>query len=376
MSVVQCITAHSRRDTRVRDRQVTTLRDALNVKVALFVQDGLGNEIVDGETRVYDTGLKPPDRLRRVTLGAGRMWYAVARASPKIAHFHDPEFLPWALLLRMRGMKVIYDVHEDYPQAARSRPYLPKAFRPAVAFAFSGLEWVCARAFDAVVAATPAIAERFPPHKTVLVQNFPILQELVAPEPTDYSTRPPHFAYIGGITAIRGTAQMIEGLAHLTGPTARLQLAGKFVPASYEADLSGLPGWERVDFLGWADRPAVARLLGNVRAGLVLFLPEPNHVRAQPNKMFEYMAAGLPVIASDFPLWREIVEGAGCGLLVDPEDPAAIAGAMQWILDNPEEAEAMGRRGREAVETRYNWDAEAEKLVALYRRLLDREATG
>jgi hypothetical protein len=86
--------------------------------------------------------------------------------------------------------------------------------------------------------------------------------------------------------------------------------------------------------------------------------------------MFEYMAAGLPVIASDFPLWREIVDGAGCGLLVDPMDPRAIAEAMQWIIDHPEEAAEMGRRGRAAVEHTYNWEAESTKLVELYRRLL------
>jgi glycosyltransferase involved in cell wall biosynthesis len=131
-----------------------------------------------------------------------------------------------------------------------------------------------------------------------------------------------------------------------------------------------MPGWARVDFHGWADRPAVARILASCRGGLVLFHPEPNHVTAQPNKMFEYMAAGLPVIASDFPLWREIVDGAGCGLLVDPMDPAAIARAMQWIIDHPEEAAEMGRRGRAAVEHTYNWEAESTKLIELYRRLL------
>jgi hypothetical protein len=88
--------------------------------------------------------------------------------------------------------------------------------------------------------------------------------------------------------------------------------------------------------------------------------------------MFEYMAAGLPVIASDFSLWREIVDGSGCGLLVDPMDPEAIAEAMQWILEHPAESEAMGRRGRQAVKERYNWEQEAKKLIRLYRRLLEK----
>ncbi|QYX56780.1 glycosyltransferase [Roseovarius sp. SCSIO 43702] len=82
------------------------------------------------------------------------------------------------------------------------------------------------------------------------------------------------------------------------------------------------------------------------------------------------MGAGLPVIASDFPLWRQIVDGAGCGLLADPQDPRAIARAMDWILDNPDEAEEMGRRGKHAVETTYNWPTEAEKLVAFYNERL------
>ena len=82
------------------------------------------------------------------------------------------------------------------------------------------------------------------------------------------------------------------------------------------------------------------------------------------------MAAGLPVIASDFPVWRAIVDGAQCGLLVDPLDEQAIASAMRWMLDHPEEAEAMGRRGRAAVEQQFNWDHEASTLIAFYRKQL------
>ena len=86
--------------------------------------------------------------------------------------------------------------------------------------------------------------------------------------------------------------------------------------------------------------------------------------------MFEYMSVGLPVIVSGFPLWRRIVDEAGCGLPVDPLNPQAIADAMVWILDHPAEAEAMGRRGREAVEKYYNWETETDKLAALYKKLL------
>jgi glycosyltransferase involved in cell wall biosynthesis len=109
-------------------------------------------------------------------------------------------------------------------------------------------------------------------------------------------------------------------------------------------------------------------MFARARAGLVVLHPAPNHVNGRPNKLFEYMSAGLAVIASHFPLWREIVEDARCGICVDPLDASAIAGAMRRLADGDEAAE-MGRRGREAVQSRFNWDSEAPKLLDLYARL-------
>jgi glycosyltransferase involved in cell wall biosynthesis len=85
--------------------------------------------------------------------------------------------------------------------------------------------------------------------------------------------------------------------------------------------------------------------------------------------LFEYMAAGLAVVAADLPLCREVVESAGCGLVVDSRDPAAIAGAIRWLFEHPAEAKTMGQRGRVAIEQRYTWQAESRALLALYDRL-------
>jgi hypothetical protein len=364
-------TVHSRGDTRIRVKEAASLKRALDEDIALYVQDGKGEgECGKTRVRVVDTGAPSQGRLRRMLLGGMGMYRAVRWARPRIAHFHDPELIPVGILLKLNGARVVYDIHEDVPRQILSKHWIPAWLRRPVSWAAAGVEWVAARAFDGIVAATPTIARRFPAHKTVTVQNFPILDELVTPESVPYAQRPHHFAYVGGITPIRGSREMVRAIARLADDSARLQLAGGFSPAGHGHELAAEAGWARVDFHGWAGRPEVARLLGSVRAGLVLFLPLPNHVDAQPNKMFEYMAAGLPVIASDFPLWREIVDGAACGLLVDPDRPEAIAEAMQWILDHPDEAEAMGQRGRKAVEERYNWENEAEKLVRFYRELL------
>lgn len=313
----------------------------------------------------------PPARSRRYrALTLSRVAFREAlQTDASVYHFHDSELIPVGMALRARGKHVIYDVHENLPDAILSKPYLPIATRRVVAEGARLAERGMARVASAVVAATPAIARRFPPSKTVTVQNFPLLSELVARSPRPFSERPLRVVYTGGITEARGAVEMVEAIGK-TIADCRLTLVGKFDRAHTEQGARQDQGWQQVDFHGWQPRSELPGLLSDARVGLVLFHPEPNHVEAMPNKLFEYMSAGLPVIASNFPLWRSIVEEAECGLLVDPLDSGAIAQAIDWMLAHPEEAEAMGRRGRIAVEERYNWDREAEKLVNLYRRLL------
>jgi glycosyltransferase involved in cell wall biosynthesis len=238
------------------------------------------------------------------------------------------------------------------------------------------VEWFGAKAFDAIVPATPKIAARFPASKTVTIQNFPIATEMLYPAPIPYVERPQAFAYVGVIAAIRGAVEMVRSFELLDDiPGARLDLAGAFSPHGLDKTLQAIPGWASVNYHGQVSRKQVAYILGGERAGLILFHPLPNHIDAQPNKMFEYMSAGIPVIASNFPLWKEIIEGAECGICVDPLDPEEIAGAIRWIIEHPAEAEQMGKNGRKAVEERYNWCMEEKKLLRFYEEII-RQRTG
>lgn len=364
-------TGHPPFDTRIFHKQAKTLVQA-GYDVTLIAQHE-NDEVVDGVKIIALP--KPRNRVARMLCLAWRAFCLARRERAAIYHFHDPELIPIGLLLKLRGRPVIYDVHEDVPKQILSKDWIPRPLRRLVAGATRVAEALASLVFDGIVAATPAIAKRFPPHKTVVVQNFPILKELVAPESTPYQNRPAKIIYIGGITAIRGIREMVQATSLVPESlNARLVLVGAFSPPSLEAEVRGLFGWERVEFVGWQDRASVARLLGEARAGLVVLHPRPNYLNAWPVKLFEYMSAGLPVIASDFPLWREIVNGVGCGLLVNPLDPKAIAKAIQYLLTHPEEAEEMGRRGQQAVQERYNWDTEKEKLLLLYRRLVENGA--
>jgi glycosyltransferase involved in cell wall biosynthesis len=365
--IIHFTTVHPRDDSRIRSKEMATLARAFGGDVRLYVQDGRGNEIdPDLGYRIVDTGPRLR-RIPRMVAGAWRMVRAVARARPAVAHFHDPELLPWALLLRLRGIKVVYDVHEDMPEQVKHNPGLPplaqKMLPPFVAVA----EWIGARLINGIVAPTVTITDRFQAKKSILVRNFPILEELHTPNATPMRERPAEFAYVGYISEVRNIYAMVEAAARLRDRDARLRLVGTFAIEETENRAKAMPEWASVRFDGWASRREVAAALGDARAGLVVLRPVAHEMLTLPIKLFEYMAAGLPVIASDFPLWRRIIEDAGCGLLVDPLDVGAIADAMRWILDHPDEAEAMGQRGRRAVEERFNWNHEAAILTAFYR---------
>jgi len=284
-----------------------------------------------------------------------------------IYHFHDPELIPAGVLLKLMGKRVIYDVHEDLPRQMLKKDWLPAYMRRVIGRIMGTLEQWSALKLDGIVAATPAIAKRFPSHKTITVHNFPILKEF---QPSNRTcTERKWFAYVGGLENIRGVTEMVRAMELLPSESgARLMLAGKFDPPGLLDEVRRLPGWQHVTHLGWQSRAGVAGLLSSVRAGLVVLHRYPHFLESYPIKLFEYMAVGIPVIASDFPLWRSIVEKEGCGILVDPHDPTAIAKALDWVLQNPEQAKAMGRRGVSAVRARYNWKQEELKLTAFYQR--------
>ena len=151
----------------------------------------------------------------------------------------------------------------------------------------------------------------------------------------------------------------------------RLAIGGKFLETGFEKEVKSLPGWNQTDELGFLNRQAVKDLLAESIAGLVTLYPVNNYLDSLPVKMFEYMSAGIPVIASDFPLWREIIEKNKCGICLNPKDPQAIAAAMDYLATNPEMAMQMGKNGRKTVERIYNWNQEEPKLILLYRKLFN-----
>ena len=364
MKVAHLTSAHPRHDIRIFVKECTTLA-AAGHEVTLIVADGLGEEIRNG-VRFHDVGPKTGGRFARMTGTTSRVYQAALALRPDIVHFHDPELIPAALRLKQAGIKVIYDVHEDMPRQILAKHWIPGAIRPLVSGSFETVEDWAAKRFDAVVTSTPHIRNRFARlgGRVLDVCNFPILEELVRDTPWD--SRKNEVCYIGGISRIRGIEPIV---AALPDTATRLNLAGIWSETDLRAQLEVQPGWARVNDLGVLDRKGVAQVLAQSKIGLVTLFPTPNYVDALPIKLFEYMAAGMPVIASDFPVWREIVDDAGCGVLVDPQDPHAIAAAINSLMADEERMYQLGEAGKQAVLKKYSWAAEGRKLVDLYAQL-------
>ncbi|QUY52822.1 glycosyltransferase family 4 protein [Psychrobacter pacificensis] len=357
---------HSRFDIRIYQKECRSLTQKYDV--FLIVADGLGDEIKDGVS-IIDVG-KFKGRKNRMLNAPKALFKKAIELDADLYHLHDPELLPIALKLRRVGKVVVFDAHEDFPKQVLSKHYLNTHVAKLISISIKYYEnYVCSK-LDAVVTATPSIRDKFAKHtkKVVDINNYPLLGELQSIN-KDWANIVEEIAYVGGISKIRGIQEAVEALS-LTKTKTKLNLVGRFSDQQTYSLAQASSGWQYVDELGQLDREQVKRILERSIAGLVTFLPVPNHIDAQPNKMFEYMSAGIPVIGSNYPLWVNIIEGNDCGICVDPENPTAIAQAIDKLVSNKDLAEAMGKNGIKAVNEKYNWAIEEKKLFKLYDELL------
>lgn len=363
-SICHLTSAHDVNDVRIYEKECRSLAK-FGYNVTIVAPDTHKVALNDVQMALFSPS---QSRLGRFTITQGRLLIKAIHTRSFVYHFHDPDILLLALLLKLLGKRVIYDVHEDYSASIIDKDWIPHVLRNLLSFCWNFVEKLTAKFFiDYIVAATPKIYSNFTNCRAILIQNFPSLHTNMN-SPTPHSQRPRWILYHGVLSEKRGLLQLLSSLSLLPSDV-RLQLAGQANDNFFFSQLTRHPMWKRVDFHGLLSRSKIEELACKCRVGALLFHPTPNHIASQPNKLFEFMGMGLPIVCSNFPLWDDIVASNNCGFTTDPLSPDAIALSISNIISDPESAEAMAANGLKAVKLKYNWPSEEAKLLSLYNSL-------
>jgi len=368
ITIAHLSSVHPARDVRILQKECSSLVQA-GYQVTLVIPHDQ-SEVVNG---VQILALpKPRQRFQRMTQTAWQVYRTALTLNADLYHLHDPELLPWGQLLRLSGKPVIYDMHENVPAALLTKPWLRPWLRSAVAALQQITERVWLTGLNVIFAETSYAPIYHWVKRSTIVLNMPLVDHLLALSASKQAH--PTVSYIGGVSAIRGSSVTVEALSLLKqqGRTVHWECIGPatnthLVELQARISAEGLNG---IRFYGYLPATEGWPLIARCHIGLAILQPVPNYRESYPTKLFEYMALGLPVITSNFPLYQAIVEKEQCGLCVDPTSPAAVAQAIAWLFDHPAEAQAMGERGRQAVRERYNWQHEQHKLLEFYAESL------
>ncbi len=322
--------------------------------------------------------------IKAVPTSAGRLkrmlhttWHVYRRSLKECAQiyqFHDPELIPVGLALQLLHRRhVIYDVHENVPDTILGKHYIPRRLRKVMAAAFDQFERQAAKMFSAIVTANEDISERFKnsSNPVLSIHNYAEAEEFSdsSHDTSRYESGLIFHSAASERTAFPAVVRAIELIPSKFNlkliasgvTTAEADAAARLVPISISPRICAVGKLSREDMVQTYLRCAVS---------LVFYAESRNHSSVRANRLYESLAAAAPVIVSDFPEWRELVESIGCGLAVNPSSPQEIAEAIQYLSAHPTEAAEMGRRGRQAFLQSFSWTHESNRLLELYDMLV------
>ncbi|MEW9698211.1 glycosyltransferase [Paenibacillus sp. SI8] len=367
--VVHLTTVHHPLDTRIYHKECSSLaRNGFDVTLIAPYNEDLDN-LAKAPFHLI-TQKKSSNRWLRMTRDVWRVYRIAKEMRADVYHFHDPELLLIGVLLKKKHNHVVYDVHEDYETGIMQKKYLPRFVRLIASKIFRAVEMACAKRFE-ICLAEKYYKEKFP--NGALVLNYPIIDpvEKHSPNPEDHSMTVDeqiHLLYTGNVTEDRG-ALIHAQLADL--PNVHMHYVGKC--SKNVADnilLAAGEGSKRVHMRGvesFVNREEIDHTYkqGHWHAGIALFPPTEHYMKKELTKFFEYMNAGLPLLCSNFPSWKEFVDKHKCGITVDPYDKEAVSKAIMYLKNNPEEAAQMAQNGRKAV-MELSWTSQEQILVDFY----------
>lgn len=368
IKVCHITSAHPRDDVRIFHKECESLSNA-GYEVYLVER---GESCNSNGIHIIGIGSVATNRARRMIIGTLKAYKKAVDIDADIYHIHDPELLPYALKLKRRGKIVIFDSHEHTAESILEKTYLPRVVRYPIYKIYELYQTAVCRKLDCIISVTPHIVDYFVDRRCrcICISNYPKLHH------TSVATRinqTRQIVFAGGISPQWNHANIIKAIENISD--CRYCLCG---PASsdYLDMLKSLNNWKAVDYLGIVPHDMVPQLLAKSQIGVALLTPGRNtgfKLGTMGNtKIFEEMYAGLPVICTDFTLWKDFIDRYNCGICVNPADVDAISEAIQYLLTHTEKAIEMGENGKLAVEKEFNWNIEGEKLIDLYADLCEK----
>lgn len=371
MRICMLTTTHRPHDGRIFEKEAKSLTK--EHEIIIIAPSEYGGIEENGDVKIVAVRKPASNLLHPLTLW--RVLRAGLGEECDVIHCHEPDALIAALLLKaVKGRKVVYDIHEHWPSEIPFDLGVPNAsvLTRVLESVLSRGEVLLSRFADARIAVSESVAERFRGNGTepVIVSNYSVAES--APPPALPAGGNCNVVYMAGnMQLFHGIRECISAMSKVTAkyPDLSLTLVGN-VREDIGAIAAKTEPRPEITLTGYLPYREMYEALRAGCIGLLIFQPDYyNAYIGLPNKLFDYMLCGLPVVASDFPEIRNVVGETGCGMLVDPTDPAAIAEAIICLLEHPEEARRMGENGRRAVFERYNWGEMEKRLLGLYRSL-------
>jgi glycosyltransferase involved in cell wall biosynthesis len=367
VKVCHVISGYYRNDTRIFLRQCKSL-SKYSYDVSILANDGLGYEVID-DISIYSTEKIWKRGAFLFLFAKYQFKKAALKINADIYQIHSPELIMLGLYLKKKGKTVIYDAHEDMPNHILEKEWIPLYFRKIVSVIVSNYMNYSLRVFDEIVSPHSHVVNYFNKRglRATSIANFPLVNQIDDLTFEKYISNSNLLCYSGTVYSYSNQEYILEAMEDL--PNVHYQIAGYFDETYFES-LKKYNSFSRLKLLGRISHLDLREFYRSSLIGIVIYDYKLNLGfdlgSYGTNKIFEYMEAGLPIICTNFILWKAIVDKYDCGICVEPNNSQQITLAIKFLLEDKSRSFEMGQNGKKAVISEFNWEVEERKYIKLF----------